>query len=1379
MLSLRRHHKHLAKRRHTALAAVAALAVPFVLVNLAASPAEAVSGSLFDAVNGRLDPTTPGRTEDWNNAATTVPSGLKYGIDTPTGKNDNSFAGGVDENTVNPAVRKGAIPNSKDDLNRFYMAYEQLGSGATAKQLLYLAWIRNKTSGSADMDFELNQSQQVAANGLPVRTPGDILVTYEFIATKSPEMSLLRWRTSSNRCWSGTADVAGTNCWAERTVLNSSNSEGAVNDGFTVVDKTRVAATRDLTLASQTFGEAAIDLTALGVFSPSTCTKFAQAFAKTRSSHSFSSSLQDLILPIAINLSNCLTKTFDITAPSNVPAGTTLNAVFTNNGTTHVVPLTGSGTTLSGSDSTIPPNTTLTNLHLELRNAANAVLWRTPDQSESMGTANKTNTGTFSYALTLSPASAENFVNRPHPLTATLTGTGALNNASSFTGPISGVSVGFLLENRVPTGCGSLSPTSAVTNAAGQATTTLTSTTACSTTIRAFVDKAGSTAGYNGGDVTSTATKTFVSYDLDVSPANATNLMGANHTFTLTLTRNTGSGAVGYANQTVAFSLTNTEATGAHLVSINGATASGTSGSCLTSSNGTCTVVATATKTGTFALNASYSTTNDSGTANIPATGEKTYVDYRLNLTPASATNEVGVAHTFVALLEKSVNDVWSPASGERLTFTFSPGASNATITGITPAGADPQPSCTTSAAGTCSVTINATSAGLATLTATFGATLHSGAFTRTASATKQYSDFALTATPLTAINDLGDPHTFTVTLTRNDGSGFTPYADQPVSLSLDQGGSDAHFTSINGTQASGTTGSCTTQANGTCAVTIVATTPGTVTLTANWSEALSTTSTATRTTTAEKRYISLTVGKGACALSIPLNGLTTFTIGWTLAGSTLTNARITDLLPAGVTYVSSTPTATTAPQVGQTGTVVWDLGTLQPGTGQVTVTVRGAQVGSWVNSGTLTADGGVSKAFEAGAVTVGNETASASGRAYGLSAALGGEYLIEPTPDVTNGNNHADNTVVLPTVPMLLGGSVGLMTVDNTPSVGANRATDSADATVASVNLSVAGVPVTARVVSARAYSEASGTSAYSTVNGSAVLDLKVGTGPALDYTNPTTVAVVNALGTKVAEIAVLEQVDRFGAALGGAAGAQPESGLFQSGLGVNGLHIRVLDGTADVIVAHATSKAAFPTADPCGDAPPFVTGSSFVASKTTTYETGPATVVVDPVILPSTGGNESQAASLADLSAIGATAGTGTASSAGQISPLGVDSDAAVERLKIGTALTATTITAHKEAGVGYVGESPDENTNVVIAKLVLAGTDLCVALGLTSTCTPDANRVLLLDPIDTIVMLNEQVGDTVNAVHIWILGRNNPLGLPLGSEIIISSATASVVQ
>jgi hypothetical protein len=85
--------------------------------------------------------------------------------------------------------------------------------------------------------------------------------------------------------------------------LNSTNSIGAVNNVGAVTDP--IAPNAPRTLPALTFGEAAINLTAAGVFPPGTCEAFGSAFLKSRSSASFPAEVKDFVAPVPVDISNC------------------------------------------------------------------------------------------------------------------------------------------------------------------------------------------------------------------------------------------------------------------------------------------------------------------------------------------------------------------------------------------------------------------------------------------------------------------------------------------------------------------------------------------------------------------------------------------------------------------------------------------------------------------------------------------------------------------------------------------------------------------------------------------------------------------------------------------------------------------------------------------------------------------------------------------------------------------------------------------------------------------------------------------------------------------------------------------------------------------
>ncbi|WP_138418417.1 hypothetical protein [Sinomonas gamaensis] len=284
-------------------------------------PAFAVlSGSTFEGNDGNLVVNTAGNT-DWANVA-----GRHTGIDQPTGSSDNSFGQGTKEDSSAVTVVSGSIPPNKNDLTRFYEASEQ---GSNSHIYLYLGWERLVNIGNANLDFEISQNPTAGFSSSttgPVtlsRTAGDLLVTYDFGGSGTPTLGLNTWLTAAagntvSQCFSANA----LPCWGKHVTLNGTNSEGAVNTG-TVSDPIS-----GQSLGVGLFGEAAIDLTAAGVFSPGVCEAFGSAFVKSRSSSSFTAEIKDFIAPIGVSISNCGSITIN-KVTQNEPAPGTQSFTYT------------------------------------------------------------------------------------------------------------------------------------------------------------------------------------------------------------------------------------------------------------------------------------------------------------------------------------------------------------------------------------------------------------------------------------------------------------------------------------------------------------------------------------------------------------------------------------------------------------------------------------------------------------------------------------------------------------------------------------------------------------------------------------------------------------------------------------------------------------------------------------------------------------------------------------------------------------------------------------------------------------------------------------------------------------------------------------------
>lgn len=297
---------HRRRTRHWWLAGttlvVAALFTVFFVVGASAN----LNGSTFESGDGNLVVDTSGH-EDWANAPN-----LTQQSDKIKSTSDNAFGQGTKEDNPSVTVVSGSIPPNKSDLSEFYTSHE---TGTNGDTFLYLAWERSNVLGNANMDFEVDQQGTTFAPG-PVtinRTPGDLLFTYDFGGSGTPQLAVLVWLTgastpapvggfSTNTCFSANSFP----CWGDRidlTKQGSASAEGAINT-TTVLDPIL-----SKNLPANTFGEMGVDLSLAlpSVFGsdPTTCESLSSSFLTTRSSSSFTSEIKDFIAPVPVSISNC------------------------------------------------------------------------------------------------------------------------------------------------------------------------------------------------------------------------------------------------------------------------------------------------------------------------------------------------------------------------------------------------------------------------------------------------------------------------------------------------------------------------------------------------------------------------------------------------------------------------------------------------------------------------------------------------------------------------------------------------------------------------------------------------------------------------------------------------------------------------------------------------------------------------------------------------------------------------------------------------------------------------------------------------------------------------------------------------------------------
>lgn len=263
--------------RRRALVAIGASCIGVALV-LGAGPALSLAPSTFESADGNTPVNTAGN-QDWDQLTTASLKANK--ADTPSGPNDESFTQGTKSDTPIPTVETGSIPPNKSDLTRFRIASETVNG----EVFLYVAWNRSNTLGSANMNFEFNASSTLSSNNkTPVRTEGDVLITFDFAnGGNHVDLGLARWAQSP--CVANGGKLP--DCWGNFLDLDAAGfADGAVSgDGR--------------------FGEAAINLTDAGVFASGSCTTIGSAYLSSRSSDSFTAALKDFIPPESVNISTC------------------------------------------------------------------------------------------------------------------------------------------------------------------------------------------------------------------------------------------------------------------------------------------------------------------------------------------------------------------------------------------------------------------------------------------------------------------------------------------------------------------------------------------------------------------------------------------------------------------------------------------------------------------------------------------------------------------------------------------------------------------------------------------------------------------------------------------------------------------------------------------------------------------------------------------------------------------------------------------------------------------------------------------------------------------------------------------------------------------
>jgi hypothetical protein len=368
--------------------------------------------------------------------------------------------------------------------------------------------------------------------------------------------------------------------------------------------------------------------------------------------------------------------------------------------------------------------------------------------------------------------------------------------------------------------------------------------------------------------------KTWTTYRIRIENSPAVNLLGTPHVFDVYVEKTDGDtdqdGLIWYpvdvAASDLELALTPT-GDGASIVETERADdcANGASG-------GFCTVTVDSTVTGPFVLTVTYTAENitwaeEEQVGAFSENGEKRWIDFRVMLSE-DAENLIDTNHVFEVLVEADFGDGFGPVEGAQPEIDVDG-------VGQRVGSVEPHlPDCAdgTDADGMCFVTITSAVPGTTTVTATYeGST---SLFDPQIAAddvesddyfddgTKTWVDYLLEVSP-DAINAVGDPHDFVYTLQRSVEAGvWTPEIGEELEVVLSGPGT---ITAVSaGTIAEDArSATCTTGADGQCAVTIVSSEPGTSTLTASYEAVVEDTS-RTDTATGTKHWAAIDLVKTA-----------------------------------------------------------------------------------------------------------------------------------------------------------------------------------------------------------------------------------------------------------------------------------------------------------------------------------------------------------------------------------------------------------------------------------------------------------------------------------------------------------------------------------
>jgi|GEM_PF-2278784 len=383
--------------------------------------------------------------------------------------------------------------------------------------------------------------------------------------------------------------------------------------------------------------------------------------------------------------------------------------------------------------------------------------------------------------ISISPLQDTNVVGDEHILTAKV----EVNDGTGWD-PYEGANVTF----EVTFGVGNLNPLTDITDASGEAVTTLTSTVAGNNTVKASTTVHGYDLSTDGEvDNSEPAEKDWVYARIKIDPPEDINVVGDSHNFTATVETSTdGTTWDPYPGANVTFEVTS------GVGNLNPLTD-------ITDVNGEAVTTLTSTVAGNNTVKASTTvhgfdlSTNGEVDNSEPA--EKEWVYARIKIDPPDDINVVGDSHNFTATVETSTDGTtWDPYEGANVTFEVISGVGNLNpLTDITDVNGEAVTTLTSTVAGNNTVKASTTVLGFDLST--------NGTAYNSEPAEKEWVYARIKIDPPEDINVVGDSHNLTATVeTSTDGSTWIPVVGANVTFEVTGPGDldpESDLTDVNG----------------------------------------------------------------------------------------------------------------------------------------------------------------------------------------------------------------------------------------------------------------------------------------------------------------------------------------------------------------------------------------------------------------------------------------------------------------------------------------------------------------------------------------------------------------------------------------------------